>query len=123
VVVAMVVLALLSRLATSQQRPLGAGVAEHSARLLRGAAKWGVQAEQDSNPVFALMHVSYAQAYVQALRDLLTDQQIQSVHGVDPRELQRGVEATQTKVTQALNREAPFLLPPGQLLPYTGWLK
>lgn len=119
---ALLVISLLSRIASGVRNPVARETIEQSDILLKAANKWALMSEQDSNVVLSLMHICYAKAYVASLRRILSDEQIQKAHAVDMVDLEQKMDKIQQKVLSRMSTEAPSLLPDGEFAVRTGWL-
>jgi hypothetical protein len=51
--------------------------------LVRQAARWSVAAQQDENPMIAVLHANYGAGYLWALKDIATDDEIEKATGID----------------------------------------
>jgi hypothetical protein len=93
--------------------------------LVRSASQWQVRANQDSNPVVALMNSNYAVAYLNVVRSMGTDKDIEKITGMPMESFIDGVEATQTNSLQKFAGVCPNVAPKGlALASATGnWLK
>ena len=118
----LLVISLLSRIASGVRNPVARETIEQSDTLLKAANKWALMAEQDSNVVLSLMHICYAKAYVASLRQILSDEQIQKAHAVDMVDLEQKMDKIQQKVLSRVSTEAPSLMPEGEFAVRTGWL-
>lgn len=67
-------------------------------RLTRQAYRYQFGAEQDMNPAIAFLHNSYAVAYIDAVRDLAKDNEIQEAVGDEYWQLRKRVLAFQDKL-------------------------
>lgn len=79
--------------------------------LVRQTARWMVAARQDQNPLIAMLHANYATGYWYALRDVVTDTDIERVSGIDVVWFQTEVQATQEWATQKALAVCPQLGP------------
>jgi len=122
VVAAILVLATLSRMASTESNPVSQTMAERTDMLLRAANKWAAQAEQDSNPVVSVMHGCYAKAYVEALGHVMDDVQVTRVHRVSMRDLRRKMEEVQQAALKRLAAVAPQAMPQTEFAVRVGWL-
>lgn len=90
--------------------------------LVRGSTRWATLALQDSNPVVALMHACYGMAYLRAARRLASDAELERVHMVDPRALEKTLEDLERTMLAKLNAAAPGILPQNETAIQSGWL-
>jgi len=67
-------------------------------RLYRQAYRYQFGAEQDMNPAIKFLHNSYAKAYIDAIRDLFMDAEIQSAIGKKYWDLQKRIHKTQDEL-------------------------
>lgn len=122
VIVGVIFLALLSRIATTDRHPVSRGLVEKSEALLRSANKWAAQAEQDNNPLVAVMDSCYARAYAMAVRRLLDDAQTTRIHKVNMPELLGKMDKAQQDALARVAEVAPQLMPQGEFAVRSGWL-
>ncbi len=90
-----------------------AGVAEPATiqALLRQTARWTVAAEQDANPMIALMHANYGVATLDALRQVASDADVIAVTGYDPRQIHDHVTSVQDWAARRFAQYVPELVP------------
>lgn len=74
-------------------------------------ARWSVASLQDQNPLVANLHANYGVAYVMALRDIASDQEIKRATGIDAMRLYKSVINAQRKATQSLLKACPNIIP------------
>ena len=117
-----VLLAFLSKIATGVRHPVSKEIIAQTDLILRSANKWALTAKQDSNPIMALMHISYAKAYIGVLRRVLNDQQLEKAHSVDMRDLEQKMDAVEQEVLIKISQKAPSIMPEGEFAVRTGWL-
>ena len=119
----LLVVSILSRVASGVRNPVAFETLKQSDTLLKGAHKWAMMAEQDQNLIMALMHINYAKAYVTALRRILSDDQIQRAHhGTDMVELESKMDKIQQNILTKISEASPDLMPEGEFAVRTGWL-
>lgn len=122
VVLGILVLALLAKVSSGTSRKLPKQTLSSAEKLLKASSKWAFTAEQDKNPLMALMHISYALAYSNALREILTDLEIQQATGVDIREHVDSMETRQRHIVTKLGDKCPKVRPEGGFAVTSGWL-
>lgn len=122
VVLGILVLAVLARVTQSVNRTVPHHTIAKATTLLRGSSKWAHTAKQDKNPMMGLIHVSYALAYANAMRELLNDREIQQATGVDMRDHVNEMEAIQRSVITKLGDSCAKIRPEGNFAIAAGWL-
>ena len=80
---------------------------EYIKTLLRQTARWAVAAEQDENPMIAVLHANYAAGYLWALRDIATDAEILSASGVNILQLRYQITTVQDGATRKMAAVCP----------------
>ena len=91
--------------------------------LIRDAIHWNATSVQDANPLLALVHATYALAYLNTARHMVSDKDIERVMGVQPRELMFELQQNQDRVMQQVAAKCPKLKPPtGSFGVHTGWV-
>lgn len=90
--------------------------------LLEASAHWAAMAQQDGNPVIAVMHICYAKAYLRCVRRLLTDAEAQTAHNADLRALEAHMDAAERDALARVAAASPGLLPEGEFAVRSGWL-
>ncbi len=83
--------------------------------LLRQAARYATAAEQDLNPLIAVLHANYGAAYIFALKSVSTDQEVLEATGEDVNRVTGLVLAIQDQAMQKLAKICPQAAPQGQL--------
>jgi hypothetical protein len=129
VVMTIVLLCLLFVACISRMGNLAGGERTRSRELLRetralleASTHWAAMAEQDSNPVIALMHICYAKAYLRCVRRLLTDAEAQIAHNADTRALEAHMDTAERDTMARIATASPGLLPEGEFAVRSGWL-
>lgn len=72
------------------------------ALLIRQLLRWRLAAKQDLDPGVRFLHASYGIAYVDALRQVATDQQIRTVTGQDLTAVHSELTEIQDEAAQAV---------------------
>lgn len=122
VILFLIVISTLSRISTGVRRPVARETIQQSKVLLNAANRWALMAKQDQNPVMALMHICYAKAYVESLRQILKDEQIQQAHQTDMVEMSQRMDQIEQDTIRKLNELAPSLMPEGEFAVRAGWV-
>lgn len=122
VILAILTLAILARITQSVNRTVSKQTIQSAEILLRGSSKWALTASQDKQPMLSLIHVSYALAYANALRELLNDREIQVATGIDMRDQVEAMETLQRKIIVKLGDQCPKIRPDGGFAIASGWL-
>lgn len=79
--------------------------------LLRQTTRWAVASEQDLNPLIAILHADYAVGYLSALREIVSDRDIQRYGGIDSNLLMRQVQRVQDVAVQRAVDQCPSFGP------------
>jgi hypothetical protein len=120
--VALLIISLLSRIATGVRNPVARETLDQTDALLRASNKWALEAAQDQNPVVALMHACYAKAFITAVRRVLNDEQLRQAHQVDMCALEEKMDKVERDALQRISKTAPKLIPDGEFAIRTGWV-
>ena len=75
--------------------------------LLRQSARYTAAAEQDKNPLIALLHSNYGAAYLFALRDIASDNDIKAIMNVDIHKFAKKVTDIQDKSSKKVSATCP----------------
>lgn len=86
--------------------------------LVRQIARWSIAAKQDINPFIATLHANYAAGYLWALKDLVSEGEIDKI--TNYRALEKRVTQIQTDTTTKLTRACPMLIQNGDLFRLAG---
>ena len=79
--------------------------------LYRQAARYAVAAEQDEQPVIAVLHANYAMGYLLALKDLVTAEEFKRATGEDLLNFEQEIARVQDTATLKLVKQNPVLIP------------
>lgn len=79
--------------------------------LVRQASRWSTAADQDENPMIAVLHANYGAGYLWALKDIANDEDISEVTGIDVLKFRDGIIAAQDKATQKMVKMCPDFAP------------
>lgn len=86
--------------------------------LVRQAARWSVAAENDKNPMIAVLHANYGAGYLWALQDIATPAQIEQSTGIDYKQFRASIIRVQETATRRAIRACPQFSPvPSHLRP------
>lgn len=69
-------------------------------KLVRQTARWAIAAEQDNNPLIAVLHSNYSAGYLWALKDIATSEEIKNITNINIKTLENKVINIQDKVTK-----------------------
>lgn len=75
--------------------------------LLRQSARYTAAAEQDKNPLIALLHANYGAAYLFALRDIANDNDIKTIMNVDIHKFAKKVTDIQDMSSKKVSATCP----------------
>lgn len=84
--------------------------------LTRQASRYALAAQQDQQPLISLLHAYYAAAYIFAVADIATPEQVHTATNQDLLQVKSLIEQTQDQVTKRVAARFPGLEPPGGLL-------
>ncbi len=73
-------------------------------KLLQQSAQWVAASEQETDPLSALIHATYAVGYLSALRKIVSDPEIRAVSGVDGSEMMTAVQQVQDRAITRFDR-------------------
>ena len=90
--------------------------------LIKEAAQWSTIAQQDANPLLAVMHATYGTAYLNVARRLNTDADIEQATNVRVEEFSSTLQANQQAAVQKLLTLCPMSTPAGLAALQTGWM-
>jgi len=119
---AVVVLALMARFMGGEGRKVAGETKDLVLTLTRAAAKWKTQAEQDNDVLVRLMHYTYADGYIKAVRQIMNDTEVEKLAGIDVRDMADAVDAKMTSTIAKITKASPKLRPSGEHVLNTGWL-
>ena len=122
VLMVILLLAILSRASGGVTRTVPAATVDAATILLRGANKWAATSDQDGNELVSLINITYAHAYMGALRTLLSDREILQHADVDARELEQEFERKQVDAIARVSVKCPAVRPEGEFAVNAGWL-
>ena len=75
--------------------------------LVRQAARWSTAANQDQNPMIAVLHANYGAGYLWALKDIATDDQIKKATNIDIIKFKDEIIKTQDNATKKMIKVCP----------------
>jgi len=102
--------------------PLAAREALATRALIREAAQWSTIAQQDSNPLLAVMHSTFGTAYLNVARRLYNDADIEATSNLKVDEFSATLHANQQQAVQKLLSVCPMSSPAGIAALQTGWI-
>ena len=79
--------------------------------MARQAARWSTAAEQDQNPMIAVLHANYGAGYLWAMQDIATSSEIEKATGMDWKQFRTAILAAQDKATRRLASLCPGFSP------------
>ena len=85
-------------------------------KLVRQAARWSVAAEQDENPMIAVLHANYGAAYLWALKDIAADSEIEKVTGINLEKFENKIVTIQDFATRRMAQLCPSYAPEPSIL-------
>ena len=90
--------------------------------LVSEAARYCVQADQDTNPLIATLNATTGKALVTAARTLASDNDIRRVCKVQASELMQSCQTKQQNAMQHVMMKCPEIAPDSDVSISTGWL-
>ena len=75
--------------------------------LTRQAARWSVAAKQDLSPLIAVLHANYGAAYLWALLDIATPNEIKKASGINVNKFRKHIIDIQDISTKKLTKVCP----------------
>jgi hypothetical protein len=88
--------------------------------LVRQAARWSTAAKQDDNSMIAVLHANYGAAYLWALQDIASSQEIEQATGIDLKKFKQEILKVQDGATQRMAKLCPEYAPPKTYLTKVG---
>lgn len=88
--------------------------------LSRGAARWSTAAKQDQNSMIAVLHANYGAAYLWALNDVATSNQITQVTGIPYQQFRDEIVHIQDQATMKMAGLCPQYAPKPSILTKLG---
>ena len=90
--------------------------------LIQEAAQWSTVAQQDNNPLLALVHATYATAYLNVARRMSSDADIEGLASIHVAEFSKALNSSQQASMRALLAQCPVVAPAGIAALQTGWM-
>lgn len=123
ILLAVLLLALVSKWTFDTGRTYPRYVLRQIQTLIRDAIHWNTTSLQDTNLLLALVHSTYAIAYLNTARHLVSDTDIERVMGIQARELMYELQQHHDKLMAQLGTTYPELKPTtGTFGVHTGWV-
>jgi hypothetical protein len=116
----LVVISIVSKLLNGGERDGDKKTYTHARNLINQAVRWSAMATQDANPLFAMRHINYANAYFSAARSMVSDAGLEQATGRDIHQLANNLSRTQQKTMGMMGKTCPKSLPKGTTV--THWL-
>lgn len=79
--------------------------------LVKQASRYAVAAEQDESLGIAMLHANYGAAYMYALFDIYTEEQIKKAVDIDLEKFKLEIRNAQSKTTKKLYGTCPSVMP------------
>ena len=74
---------------------------------IKQTARWAVAAEQDVNPLIAVLHADYGVAYAMMLRNIATDEEILKATNMTSKQFMKKITDIQVKATRKATKVCP----------------
>ena len=88
--------------------------------LLRQTARWATASKQDENPLIKVLHANYAMGYLMAIRDIYTENQIETVLGKSVVEFSKEISSIQDEANKYSIQTCPDFGPERSFLTILG---
>lgn len=92
------IIAIMILVMIMQNRSRGTKNSMH--KLIKQSAKYAIIAQQDASPVMSVRHANYAVAYLQALKEIGSDNQIHNATGIDVKKFKEHIFNVQEMTTK-----------------------
>jgi hypothetical protein len=88
--------------------------------LIRQGARWATAAEQDKVPMVAVLHANYGAGYLWALKDIMSQKDIEKSADIDLMKYESTILEIQDKATKNMAKLCPQYAPPETYLTKLG---
>lgn len=122
VLAGVIALVLLSCWVGSTQRRYPKNIVHRAKQLIKDSARWAAVSQQDQNPMLALVHATYAMAYINLARETFSDKELIQLSGTDTEELHAFIVRCQETAAKSVGTACPNLQISGLFGLYSGWL-
>ena len=119
---AVLFISLMSMWTVGSQGHVHGATARRLQTLVNEAARYCVQADQDTNPLIATLNATTGKALVTAARTLASDTDIRRVCRVQAAELMQSCQTKQQNAMQHVMMQCPDIAPDSDVSTSTGWL-
>ena len=75
--------------------------------ILRQSARWSTAAQQDENPMVAVLHANYGAGYLWALKDVFSDREIEDFGHIDILKFRDEITKVQDEATVKMIKVCP----------------
>jgi hypothetical protein len=75
--------------------------------LIRQSARWSAAALQDKSPLIAVLHANYGAAYLWAVKDIFTSEEIEKATGINLLKFQKKISEVQDMITKKMVKLCP----------------
>jgi hypothetical protein len=79
--------------------------------LARQSARWSIAAENDNNPMIAVLHSNYGAAYLWAISDIITSSEFEKYTGQDYLKFKNKITEIQDIATKRMSKICPEWAP------------
>lgn len=76
-------------------------------KLIRQSSRWAVAAEQDTNPLIAVLHANYGAGYLWAVKDIASNEDIKNATGIDMKTFENKIIDIQDTATKRMVKLCP----------------
>ena len=119
---AVILISLLSMWTTGSAGHVHGATAQRLQTLVNEAARYCVQADQDTNPLIATLNATTGKALVSAARTLASDGDISRVCKIQASELMQSCQQKQQNAMQHVMAQCSEIAPDSDVATSTGWL-
>ena len=117
------ILSLLSNIiGRNNKRTYSTDTIDLAKHLIKHSSRWGAVAAQDQNPLFAVVHSDYANAYMQVAMHIMPQAELERVCDIDVSKLEASISDEHEVAIQRLTTYCPAIAPEGGAAIASGWL-
>lgn len=75
--------------------------------LMRQSARWSLAAQQDENPLIAVLHANYGAGYLWAVKDIASSEDVKRTTGINLKKFEDKIVSVQDETTKKLAQLCP----------------
>jgi tRNA G26 N,N-dimethylase Trm1 len=122
VILGITALSALSKVGGRKNRHYSSRMLSNVRHIVRHASRYLVVSQQDSSPLFSLMHAGYARAFLNVAMKMMPEKDIDRICGVDIHALDEAIEQQQQRAMARVSHACPKLQPSGVGAMGSGWV-